>query len=496
MNRSLFLSALLTFFLLGCTVDTAGVITETESGKTIAGIVTDVNGKPLPKVQVTLIDSVYIAARPSFKRQVLSDDSGRFSIDSVPNGAYHLAIIDTLEDRSSLSPLSLLKTDSSTTIDLENLSLQKNAAFNLGLSLFNLQAGDTLCLTGTLSCQVVSEQDYASGFMIVEGITAHRFKDLTILRAKASTPIERINIDWELESKATLYITDLGNYFSTLNYTKVFDEKIEQTDPIDSMPVPFFLPSSIFQPMLINGGNAIPLESVFTEGDSTLYWGIIPHLDLTTSKTMTFAIVDSALVSPLGSPIRTLKSFHESSPGVIGKAKEFSSTLSPVIISEPVFQDSSVGISFWLKIDGKAQASNNSVIVSARSATGKGFDIRQRDSNDSISIGVRLYSDTTMSGDTLIIAVSDTIVYGAAKILDDTWHHYTLAINKAHLSIIADGELIRNTDIKINGGFYNPSEFSIGSDPQFNGTLDEMFIFNGSQDTSWLKMLYEIQRLF
>lgn len=101
-----------------------------------------------------------------------------------------------------------------------------------------------------------------------------------------------------------------------------------------------------------------------------------------------------------------------------------------------------------------------------------------------------------MSGDTLIIAVSDTIVYGAAKILDDTWHHYTLAINKAHLSIIADGELIRNTDIKINGGFYSPSEFSIGSDPQFNGTLDEMFIFNGSQDTSWLKMLYEIQRFF
>lgn len=496
MTRSLFLSALLALFLLGCAVDTAGVITETESGKTIAGIVTDAEGKPLAKVQVALIDSAYIAARPSFKRQILSDDSGHFSIDSVPNGAYYLSIIDTLEDRSLLSTLSLLKADSSAKVDLESLPLSKNASFNLSLHVFNLQTGDTLCLTGTLSCQVVSEQNTAAGFIMVKGIAAHRFKDLVILRTEASASLEHTAIDWELKSESTLYITDLGNYFSNYSHIKVFDDRVQETGPVDSIPVPFFLPSVFYQPMLINGGNAIPLEAVFTEGDSTLYWGIVAHLDLTNSKTMFFTIIDSALVKPLGSPIRTLKPFQENSTGVIGKSKEFNSSLSPIIISEPVFQDSTVGISFWLKIDGKAQSELGSVIVSARSATGKGFDIRQRNSEDSVSICVRLYSDTTMNGDTPLIAASDTIVYGAAKILDGNWHHYTLAINKAHLSIVADGELIRNTDIKVNAGFYSPSEFSIGSDPQFNGELDELFIFNGAQDTSWLKMLYQLQRFF
>ncbi|HOG68703.1 MAG TPA: hypothetical protein PK366_04950, partial [Fibrobacteraceae bacterium] len=63
-----------------------------------------------------------------------------------------------------------------------------------------------------------------------------------------------------------------------------------------------------------------------------------------------------------------------------------------------------------------------------------------------------------------------------------------------HLTISADGEIIRNTDIKVTENFYNPSEIIIGSDPLFRGSLTELFILDGKQDTSWIKTQYELQK--
>lgn len=473
MKHILFLSAIISLLFLACTTDTAGVITETESGKTIAGVVTDLQGKPLAHVQVALIDSQYIPARSLFKREVISDDSGKFIIDSIPQGSYRLSLNDSTEDRSLLTSVLLPSND---TLQINNLKLQKNGAFHVNLNLFKLNLGDTLCLTGSLYCKIIDSINDSTKYVEVNGITATSFTNLNIL--KANQTLEHFDIQWQIQSEKMLYITEQGNYFGKV-ITKTFNDSLSTGDYIaDSIPMRFVLPNTFHQPMLLDAyGNSILLEKTEIQTDSSIYWGIVPNVNFSQSTSLSFYLLDSAINTTINtSPIRGLYFFDE----------EITNSTN---ITLPVFQDSAVGLSFRFKIDGKAQDTLGVTLISARTAEGKGFDIRQRDSDDSISICVRLYSDT-IDG---TIASSDTIIYGTAKLLDNEWQHYTLAINKAHITICANGEIIRNTDIKVTESFYNPSELIIGTDPMYKGSINELLLFDGKQDTSWIKTLYELQ---
>ncbi len=470
--------AILNFCILGCTVDSAGVITETESGKSLAGIVTDSKGIPLANVQVALIDTQFISARPLFKREVISDDSGYFIIDSIPQGSYRLALMDSSKDQSLLTSIDLSKDDSLQTISVKNLKLLKNGSFNLDLNLFQLNAGDTLCLTGSLFCKVIENGDDSLRHIEVTGMTPILFRSLHILKANHSS--EQVDIQWNIESEKKLFITEHGNFFSKKTISKVFEESLKNGGYTgDSIPMRFVLSNTWEKPMLLDtNGNTILLKPISTKDDSIVYFGIVPKVDFSISTTLSFAVIDSAQNGSLNTPpVRSFHYFNES-------------LTNSTTITEPVFQDSAIGLSFRFKIDGKDQDTLGVVLISARTAEGKGFDIRQRESTDSVSICVRLYSDTLNN----VIAESDTIIYGAAKLLDNEWHHYTLFINKAHLTISADGEIIRNTDIKVTENFYNPSEIIIGSDPLFRGSLTELFILDGKQDTSWIKTQYELQK--
>jgi hypothetical protein len=479
MKKFLFLSAILNLFILGCSpVDSAGVITETESGKSIAGVVTDSQGIPLANVRVALIDTHYISARPLFKKEVFSNDSGQFVIDSIPEGSYRLSLIDSSKDRSLLTSVELAKDDSLETIQVKGLKLLKNGAFNLDLSLFNLSAGDTLCLTGSLYCKIINSHDDSIGHAKVNSITATSYKKINVLKTNHSS--EQFQIQWKLESEKILFVTEQGNYFSKSTITKTFSESLKEGNYSgDSIPMRFVLSNTWEKPMLLDtNGNTILLQPISTQDDSIVYFGIVPKVDFSKSTTLSFAVIDSAQNGSLNTPpVRSFHYFNES-------------LTNSTTITEPVFQDSAIGLSFRFKIDGKDQDTLGVVLISARTAEGKGFDIRQRESTDSVSICVRLYSDTLNN----VIAASDTIIYGAAKLLDNEWHHYTLFINKAHLTISADGEIIRNTDIKVTENFYNPSEIIIGSDPLFRGSLTELFILDGKKDTSWIKTQYELQK--
>ena len=470
--------AILNFCILGCTVDSAGVITETESGKSLAGIVTDSKGIPLANVQVALIDTQFISARPLFKREVISDDSGYFIIDSIPQGSYRLSLIDSSQDLSQLTSIDLKEEDSLKTIPAKNLKLLKNGSFNLNLNLFQLNAGDTLCLTGSLYCKIIDSIHDSLRHIEINGITPTLFRSLNILKANHSS--EQVDIQWSIESEKKLFITEQGNFFSKKTITKTFSESLKEGNYSgDSIPMRFVLSNTWQKPMLLDtDGNTIQLDSITTQDDSVVYFGIVPKVDFSISTSLSFYLLDSAKNTTLNTP--PVRSFHYFNENLTNSTA----------ITEPVFQDSAIGLSFRFKIDGKDQDTLGVILISARTAAGKGFDIRQRESTDSVSICVRLYSDTLNN----VIAESDTIIYGAAKLLDNEWHHYTLFINKAHLTISADGEIIRNTDIKVTENFYNPSEIIIGSDPLFRGSLTELFILDGKKDTSWIKTQYELQK--
>ncbi|MBO7384225.1 MAG: carboxypeptidase regulatory-like domain-containing protein, partial [Fibrobacter sp.] len=80
--------------LAGCSdnTSTAGVISETESGKTIAGIVTDFDGNTIKGAKVALMRSDFIAVRGNPEMETTTDDSGKFSFEDIKSDTFNIQV--------------------------------------------------------------------------------------------------------------------------------------------------------------------------------------------------------------------------------------------------------------------------------------------------------------------------------------------------------------------------------------------------------------------
>ena len=56
-----------------------------------------------------------------------------------------------------------------------------------------------------------------------------------------------------------------------------------------------------------------------------------------------------------------------------------------------------------------------------------------------------------------------------------------------------DGKVIHNTDFNLAKGFGKLENFVIG-DSRLNGIVDELKIYDGTQDTLWMRSVYEMER--
>ena len=117
----------------------AGVLTETESGTTIASVVIDGSGSPVASAKVNLISATHIAARMAPIKTATTDEDGKYTIDSVAAGDYALQISNTEHTQSAYQTITVedSKTDLQT-LNVPEAKLEENASLELDLGTYDL----------------------------------------------------------------------------------------------------------------------------------------------------------------------------------------------------------------------------------------------------------------------------------------------------------------------------------------------------------------------
>lgn len=473
---------------------TAGVLTETESGHTVAftlhSYVDEYNPKQSAKVNFALTKIV------DGKTKLLDSATvkyGDYAVFEDITGAYSVVATATglNGEKDTLYGVDVLKRND---VDTVYVRVQEPATLKISTSYTEtvksshgeetqeiFSEGSTLCITGTLSCKKISKDDIKRGYAIVENIPLFDNEDyVKQIEIQSGKELRTLGVEWNFSAGDTLYASE-----TVLGAKKLFDIDfaLPETDMYDtmggavleSMIVPVKLSDKDFSSysnfFLDEQGNVIttqrrkPLSS-----DTSLYWITVPKMDPTAK--LSFMSGEYKDVSA-HSLLRTY--WPEVEEDTLWRWIE-------------IFEDSSFAISFWIELDSLADST-----VLLGNCDSLGFEIR-RCQKDSTAICTKIYNG-------IDTASTDSIEYGKANVIDGKRHHYSLVIHQKHLTIAVDGETIRDTDLKLSEEFYNVE--GIRATP---GLAHEILLYSFGDfirypgDRSWTRLkawlyaFYELQK--
>lgn len=463
--------------LVACSGDSgvAGVISETDSGNTVAGALS--SGEfTVAGARVSLVPADYVQLGGGDAFTAEADSLGAFAFDSVPAGAYAL----WAEGSEGGLGRELLSVSGAASVVAELLA---GTTVEVLASAFGAASGDTICVAGTPVCAAVGEDGFA-GLELAAG-------EYSAVVVSVAGELDTLEVGWTLPAGASLLATTSFARPAMARLSATLPDSLLGDFVLDSLAFPVWLEASLSEPALVSAnGVFVPLVLGELSGDSALYWAVAPEVPLEASA-LEFFVVDSA--GEVGaSPYKVVNSLSGSEDGVWGSATAFTAGSDPLTVLEgDVFSDSSVGVSFWLKASAGL---DSAVVFSALTEGGAGFEILQDSAEGEAFLCTRFHSGE----DTLAI---DTLVYGSAEILDGEWHHYSLLIFKKHVAIMVDGELIRNTDFKASEAFYAPELATLGGS-SFEGVLDELLVYSAGEgirdegDSTWQQLTSFMQTLY
>ncbi|MBR6453036.1 MAG: carboxypeptidase regulatory-like domain-containing protein, partial [Fibrobacter sp.] len=343
--------ALATIFSACSEENHAGVLTETESGTTIASIegsVTNEKGKPVASAKVSLISADHIAARMAPIKTATTDKSGKYTIDSVSAGDYALQISNTERTQSGYQTITVEDDKTDTQKLKPATSLEENASLKLKLSAYSLDKGDTLCITGTLNCIAVDDKSVKAGTVTLEEIPPMEFTNIALIR-KADHKVMTQDVQWDFVPGETLEVSSIQIPVviseETMKQAKLLNDKTT----LDSMIVPVTLSTSLENPILLSDkGDTLALYKVENDKNNSKYLTVIPNIDV---GTYTFTVASSESVIR---PTQIKKASGVTEPGMRITNSESWQAFGNVL-----------GISFWVTKDSLSSA-KDSVYVDTR----------------------------------------------------------------------------------------------------------------------------------
>ena len=430
----------------------AGVLTETESGHTVAftlhSYVDEYNPKQSAKVNFALTKIV------DGKTKLLDSATvkyGDYAVFEDITGAYSVVATATglNGEKDTLYGVDVLKRND---VDTVYVRVQEPATLKISTSYTEtvksshgeetqeiFSEGSTLCITGTLTCKKISKDDIKHGYAIVKNIPLFDNEEyVKQIEIQSGKELRTLGVEWNFSAGDTLYASE--SVIAEKRWLD-FDFELPESDMydtiggavIDSLIVPVKIADDDFYHynwkadfFLDQLGNVISTSSKKKDllNDTTLYWIVVPKMDPTAKLTLASGeLKDSYTYN------RLRAYWPEVEKDTLWRWIE-------------VFEDSSFAISFWLELDSLADST-----VLLGNCDSLGFEIR-RCQKDSSAICTRIYNG-------IDTASTDSIEYGKASILDGKRHHYSLAIHKKHLTIAVDGVTIRDTDLKLSEKFYN-----------------------------------------
>lgn len=474
--------ALASTLFTACTdVNHAGVLTETESGTTIASIVIDGKGNPVASAKVSLLSTDHVAARMEPIKTATTDENGKYSIDSISAGDYALQISNTEHTQSAYQTITVEdnKTDLQT-VTIPEAKLEENASLELKLSAYALDKGDTLCITGTLNCTAVNEKDVEAGIVKLNEIPPTEFTKITLIKTSdEDTDSLTQDVLWDFAPGEKLKVseTQIPVIVSQEDMTtaKYWIDKTE----LDSMIVPVSFKTSIKNPVLLDdNGDTLALYKVENDPSNSKYLTVIPKIDVGT-YTFTVAPSESAI-----QPMQIQKAYSETTPGM-------------TIINNDSWKafGSILGISFWITKDSLTSAKDSIYLDTRQDESDVAFSIKVGQKPNQLC--AEIYKRTSEGEDDTLnhYTLKDS---SCQEVLDGERHHYSIFIQSHHVVIAIDGRITDTKDF--SDQFQSIPPITLG-----NHILENFVIYTLGEDITqtseswnklhaWLSAYYALQK--
>lgn len=483
---------------------TAGVLTETESGHTVAFAIEEDLDHVMVPMSAKKSGTVQFALTKIVDGKTELMDSatveyGDYAVFEDITGAYSVVatVIGMDGEKDTLYGADILKRND---IDTVVVGVRKPATLQISTdykiwensdSVSVFAKGDTLCITGTLACKQVTKEDIKQGYVALGNIPLFNNGDVAKqIEISNGEDFRAVGVTLNLNAGDTLFVDNvlsikhLYDIELTLPKSDLFDSLGEYS--LDSLIVPihfwydsksYIRSASYYTDKFIDAQNNILLgprySRVFAE-DSFYAWYVIPKMDSTTTLTAFKGDIN-----------------WDNVPSSYDRIREFVSepVTDSLLTTRKVFTDSSFALSFWFELDSLEK--DGRLFYSGTDSLG--FEIR-RCEKDSTALCARIYNgiDTVST---------DSIEYGKASVIDGKRHHYSFVIHKKHLTIAIDGETVRDTDLKLSTEFFKLEEIYTGSAPAQDVMLYSFGDFikyksdkNWTRLKAWLYAFYEMQK--
>ena len=477
----------------------AGVLTETESGHTVAFAIE----KEISEINVSAKKSgtVHFALTKIVDGKTELFDSttvkyGEYAVFEDVKGAYSVVATSAEEqnnEKDTLFGAEILKRND---IDTVYVRVQKPATLKISTaysdfinSYYDEELQDlpfevaSLCITGTLACKEITLDDIKRGYAILTDIPIfNNESSVKQIEIQLGSKFSTIGVDWNLHAGDTLFANEnvvAEKVLYDINFT------LPESDLFDSLGD--YQLDSLIVPVRVSNDNYYRYENFFLDekghvimpqfhkdlsSDSTLHWIVIPKIDSTAKLSLVSGTYNYDRVPTYTRLTRYWETADED-------------TLWHWI---NIFEDSSFAISFWIELDSLADST-----VLLGNCDSLGFEIR-RCEKDSTALCTRIYNGIDTSS-------TDSIEYGKASVIDGKRHHYSFVIHKKHLTIAIDGETVRDTDIKFSTEFFKLEGIYTGSAPAQDVMLYSFGDFikyksdkNWTRLKAWLYAFYEMQK--
>ncbi len=469
--------------LAGCSEggSTAGVLSETESGQTASLTVnlSDIGeGSAIVKMaltrtidnRTTVIDSAIVnnSLQVTFPKVTYND----FGIIATAYDKNENVISSGMISSESIARDNLW-TDSGFVMNSVKMSLHKPALLQIRNDIAELQLGDSLCISRTLSCGIYDESAKNAGYITIGNVPSSvNYNQIEIVNAKST---QTHPVDWYVDSADTLHVTHQG-VTKTNEILEFSIPKVSYLDSLDDKTL-----DSLLVPFKTKGQNR---ESFQDEN-----WDVLPQIAFVTGENL----LNWITLPPMDSPVQVSRGTTEIDDYETVNASRVFAFHASVNAGDTawrkgnIFKDSSFVLSFWTTLD----SAKSDTIISAIQGD-VGFEIRRCDSDFS-AICTKIYNG-------IDTAATDTVEYGKIKLFDGKSHHYSLAIHKKHLSIVVDGNVVRSTDLKLSEKFYELTDVKVGADIEnlllysFGDFIRKPEDKEWHRMNAWLQAFYELQK--
>lgn len=436
----------------------------------IKGTAVDNSGNPIKNARVYLkrVDGNYDVdeglSHEILDRETVTDEQGNYSfkdlvykasylgmvpidVTTEPDGmgnmvAYYDYTLQVESENQSLASYGILSIKDAelmtqgdiTFREVETPVLQETFSTEIKLNRSNFKAGEKVCLGLSFTCHILSEDEVTKGSFLMENIPNGVYTDLCRYNSYAQGTTSEYTVA-NCKSLDELIITreavGFVNFVMSEKAAALLDSLTDKT--LKNVVVNLSLENYPDAAMMVSGTNVSLLTQPNGSQGNPPYWA---EINLTSSDT-----VYGKLLKGPATVNQSRILFAESNIQDTTLAKG---------IGTP--EKTNIGYSFKINLDG-TQEESEVVLLSNVEDQGNpmGIEIRQCEAG-SQSLCTRIYSG-------LDSVATDTTLYGKADILDGKEHQFTLVMVSNHLTIAVDGDVIRDTDLKLSTEFpYNHSE--------------------------------------